>query len=197
MFTEEDGEMAVKVARKVIEGFVKDENIGHLELPEIFHNKGGVFVTLNRYPSGDLRGCIGYPEPHLELKEAIPKAAMSASRDPRFPPLTVEELDDVVVEVTLLTPPQKIDYSDPQELPGKISVGKDGLIISSGYNSGLLLPQVPMEYGWNEEEFLDHTCIKAGLPEDAWKHGNCDVKKFQGTIYAEKMPRGRVERRGY
>ncbi len=197
MFTEAEGEKAVKIARRVIEVHVKAEQPVNIEFPPVFDQKGGVFVTLNKYPSGDLRGCIGYPEPVLKLKEALPQAAMSASRDPRFMPLRPDELDGIVVEVTLLTPPEEVEYDDPSELPGKISCGRDGLIISLGFNSGLLLPQVPVEYDWSEEEFLDHTCMKAGLPRDSWRQGNCTVKSFQGTIYAEVEPVGKVERRGF
>lgn len=197
MYSEEEGEKAVRITRSVIEAYVRGERPSDIEYPPVFDRKGGVFVTLNRYPSGDLRGCIGYPEPVLKLKEALPQAAMSACRDPRFNPLGSEELDGIVVEVTLLTPPEEIEYDTPSELPKKISCGRDGLIISLGFNSGLLLPQVPVEYDWSEEEFLEHTCMKAGLPKDSWRQGSCTVKRFQGTIYAEVEPAGKVERRGF
>ena len=185
----------MKFARKVIERHLKREDLEGSELPERFHEMGGVFVTLNKYPSDDLRGCIGYPEPVLQLKKAIPQAAISSTRDPRFPPLTLDELNDITVEITLLTPPEDVPFDDPFELPEKIECGRDGLIISSGPYTGLLLPQVPVEHGWNEEQFLDHTCLKAGLTPDTWRRGDCSVKRFQGYIFGEKEPGGEVEKR--
>ncbi len=185
----------MKTAREIIEKHVKGEEIENIPLPKKFDAKGGVFVTLNKYPSGDLRGCIGYPEPVFSLKKAIPQAAVSATQDPRFFPLGPKELDEITVEVTLLTPPEDVEFDDPFELPEKIECGRDGLIISKGPYSGLLLPQVPVEHGWNVEQFLDHTCLKAGLIPDAWRKGECSVKSFQGYIFAESEPRGEVKKK--
>ncbi len=195
MFTEEEGEAAVRIAREVIEKHVKGESPEEPEMPDKFEELGGVFVTLKKYPSGDLRGCIGYPEPVFKLKRALPQAAVSATQDPRFHALAPKELDEITVEVTLLTPPKDIEFKDPFELPEKIECGKDGLIISKGPFSGLLLPQVPVEHGWNEEQFLDHTCLKAGLTPDAWRKGECSVKCFRGYIFAENEPCGKVEKK--
>lgn len=195
MFTKEDGEIAVKTARKAIESKVKDESMPDIDFPGKFTKEMGVFVTLNKYPSEDLRGCIGYPEATFKLKDALQKAAQSATKDPRFSPLREDELDEIIVEVTLLTPPQEIEFSDPEELPKKIECGRDGLIMSRGPWSGLLLPQVPVGQGWDEEEFLEHTCLKAGLNRKAWKEGGCEVKKFQGEIFREKEPHGEVVRK--
>lgn len=192
MFTREEGEKAVKIARQVIESHVKGESVGEFDHPEKFKEEMGVFVTINTYPSDNLRGCIGYPEPIFKLKEALVKAAKSATNDPRFHRLGEDELDDIIIEVTLLTPPEEIEYEDPLELPEKIECGRDGLIISKGPWKGLLLPQVPVEYNWDEEEFLAHTCMKAGLNRGAWKEGSIDVEKFQGEIFAEESPRGNI-----
>lgn len=194
MFSEEDGELAVKNAREVIEAKVKNEPTPDVDFPDKFEKKMGVFVTLNRHPSEELRGCIGYPEPVYKLKKAVVKAARNATEDPRFPSLREDELDHIVVEVTLLTPPEEVD-AEPSELPDKIVCGEDGLIASKGMNKGLLLPQVPVEQGWDEEQFLAHTCRKARLPPDSWKDGSCTIQKFQGQIFREKEPHGDIEER--
>jgi len=195
MFNKEDGEYAVKMARKAIESAVKDESIPEMDLPEKFEKKMGAFVTINKYPSEELRGCIGYPEPTYPLKDAIIQGAQSATRDPRFPALREEELESVIVEVSLLTPPENVEYEGPDELPKKIVCGKHGLIVSKGVRRGLLLPQVPVDQDWDEEEFLDHTCRKAGLPPSEWKEGNCQIEMFEGVIFKEKEPYGNVVKR--
>ncbi len=196
MFTQEDGEKAVKMARKAIESAVRKEPMPEMEIPEKFEKKMGAFVTINRYPSEDLRGCIGYPEPMFKLKKAIRDGAQNAAmRDPRFPPLTEDELDSIVIEVSLLTPPEKLECDSPDELPNKIKCGKHGLIASGGGRRGLLLPQVPVDQSWDEEQFLDHTCRKAGLRPSDWREGNCDFEIFEGVIFAEKEPHGEIVQR--
>jgi hypothetical protein len=163
------------------------------DFEESFSSNAGVFVTLNH--QSNLRGCIGYPLPDKKLYNALLEAAISAAtEDPRFPSVTFEELDQITFEVTVLTPPQEIEVSDPQEYPSKVKVGRDGLIVKSGFNSGLLLPQVPKEYGWNEEEFLGHTCEKAGLPKEQWKEKNTKILKFEGIVFKEQSPGGSVVR---
>ncbi len=195
MFSEEDGELAVKTAREVIEAKVKGGSTPEIDLPDKFDREMGVFVTLNRHPSEELRGCIGYPEPVYKLKKAVVKAARNATEDPRFPPMGEDELGQMIVEVTLLTPPEEIQVDERSKLPDKIVCGEDGLIISRGMNKGLLLPQVPVEQGWDEEQFLAHTCRKAGLPPDSWKDESCTIQKFQGQIFREKAPNGDIEER--
>jgi hypothetical protein len=184
----EEGEKLVRYARKVIENHVKGEKIDNLEN---FEEKVGVFVTINTYPERMLRGCIGIPEPVMPLCRAIKEAAVSACHDPRFPDLREDELDNIVVEVTVLTPPQLIKCK-PEDYPKHVEIGKDGLIVEKGWYKGLLLPQVAVEYKWNEEEFLSHTCMKAGLPPDAWLDKNTKVYKFQGEVFAEEKPHGKI-----
>ncbi len=195
MFTQEDGEYAIKTARKAIDCSVRDGSMPNIDLPDKFEKKMGAFVTINKYPSEELRGCIGYPEPTHQLKDAIIKGAQSATRDPRFAPLTEEELESVIVEVSLLTPPEKVEYEDPEELPEKVVCGKHGLIISKGPRRGLLLPQVPVDQGWDEEKFLTHTCRKAGLSSNEWRKSECQIEMFEGVIFKEEEPYGDVVRR--
>ena len=191
--TLEDGTILVKTARNVVTKYLKDGEKITLEktIQDKFSFNSGVFVTLNN-PIG-LRGCIGYPLPDKKLFNALEDASIAAAvEDPRFPPVKSEELDSITFEVTVLTPPQTIKVDNPQEYPGKIKVGQDGLIVRYGYNSGLLLPQVPIEWGWNAKEFLEHTCEKAGLPQDHWEKPEIEVQKFQGIVFKEKEPKGEI-----
>ena len=196
MFSEQDGELAVKIARAVVEAHVRRQKPPAFEVPGRFEEKSGVFVTLTTYPSDDLRGCIGYPEPLLPLIEALRDSAVSAcSRDPRFPPARAEELDKTRVEVSLLTPPQEIEPKKRTDLPGMVKVGEDGLIVQKGWAGGLLLPQVPVEWKWDAEEFLCQTCIKAMLPPDSWLQNETKIFKFQAEVFSEDKPCGKIRRR--
>lgn len=192
--TEKEGETAVKIARQVVDEFIKNGKVPKFEkLPKIFNEKRGVFVTLEKYPSHQLRGCIGYPEPIAPLLTTITESAISAAtRDPRFRPLQKKELDNIVVEVTVLTPPKIIRVEQPTDYPKKIKVGKDGLIVKRGFFSGLLLPQVPVEWKWNEEDFLCQTCRKAGLDLYAWMDPKTEISCFQGEVFSEESPRGKI-----
>ena len=195
MLTKEEGEKAVKFAREVVDRYVKGEKIEDRDLGKKFREKSGAFVTILTYPGRDLRGCIGIPEPIYDLKTSIIESAKSATRDPRFPPLTREELPNIIIEVTILTPPRLIEVKSPKEYLEKIKIGRDGLIVEKGFYRGLLLPQVPVEWKWDVEEFLSQTCIKAGLPPDAWIDEDTKVYSFQGQIFAEREPYGEVEER--
>jgi hypothetical protein len=150
-----------------------------------------VFVTLSK--DGELRGCIGFPEPTYALKRAIVEAARSAAfDDPRFPPVTKEEMNEITIEVSALTIPKLVKVKDSEEYEDMIIIGKDGLIIRGKFGSGLLLPQVPVDYGWNVKEFLKHLCMKAGLLSDAWKDLDNKIYSFQAQIFEEIEPRGEV-----
>ena len=193
--SDSDGVVLVKTARKAVTEFLSNGNRMKLEsdLEEKFSFNSGVFVTLNN-PDG-LRGCIGFPMPEKKLSHAIVEGAIAAAtEDPRFPSVKTNELNDIVFEITVLTPPVEIDVSDPMDYLKKIKVGRDGLIIRHSFSSGLLLPQVPVEYGWNVEEFLQHTCEKAGLPRDTWKNESVKIEKFEGIIFKEETPNGVIVR---
>ena len=143
-----------------------------------------------------MRGCIGYPYPTTPLVQAVIESAISsATQDPRFYPLSLSELDNVVFEISVLTPPQLIEVKKPSEYLTKIMVGKDGLIVERGMFKGLLLPQVPVEWEWDEEEFLCQCCIKAGLPPDCWLLKDAKISKFQAIIFEEEKPRVEVKRK--
>jgi uncharacterized protein (TIGR00296 family) len=196
MFSDEDGRLAVKIAREIVEAHVKKEKPPEFEVPDIFKQKSGVFVTLTTYPDDELRGCIGYPEPIMPIIDAIKDSAVSAaSRDPRFPPVRPAELKKIKVEVSLLTPPVEICVEKPGKLVDCVKVGEDGLIVQRNWAKGLLLPQVPIEWSWDAEEFLCQTCVKAGLMPDTWLQEGTKVFKFQAEVFSESKPGGEVRRR--
>ncbi len=182
--------MAVRSARGVIEYACAKKPKPALSLTGIFREKRGIFVTISR--DDQLRGCIGLPYPVMPLAEALEHAAHAAAlEDPRFPPVRKDELGVISVEVTILTVPAAID-GDPEDRVRHVEVGKHGLIVRGMGTSGLLLPQVATEYGWDAETFLDHTCQKAGLPGRCWKHRNVEVLTFEGQIFSEKPTGGTV-----
>jgi AmmeMemoRadiSam system protein A len=137
----------------------------------------GVFVTLKK--RGELRGCIGYIEPVAPLAQAVIETAIyAATRDPRFPPVNAEEARDLEYEISVLTPLKEI--SDPD----LVQVGRHGIVISRGGQKGVLLPQVPVENGWDRNTFLEEGCLKAGLPADAWKKG-AKISVFEAIVFHE------------
>ncbi|MCX7983988.1 MAG: AmmeMemoRadiSam system protein A [Bacteroidetes bacterium] len=144
-----------------------------------FNEKHGVFVTLKK--AGELRGCIGFIESEMPLIEATQDAALKAAReDPRFDPVTEDELDDLTIEISILSPIKRIATIE------EIEVGKHGLILEYGPFRGLLLPQVATEYGWSREQFLEHTARKAGLPPTAWKREGVHLYTFTVQKFSEK-----------
>jgi uncharacterized protein (TIGR00296 family) len=188
-----EGTKAVQFARHILEEYVKREKKSSPNLGKSFHQKQGVFVTLHTFPDHELRGCIGIPLPIMTLQDAIIESAQSVTRDPRFPPLTETELDKIIVEVTVLTKPELIKVKQPQDYPAHIDIGRDGLIVEQSFYKGLLLPQVPVEQGWDKEEFLSHTCMKAGLLPDAWFDKDIKISKFSGQIFTETKPKGTIK----
>jgi AmmeMemoRadiSam system protein A len=139
----------------------------------------GAFVSVHH--RGELRGCIGQIEARQPLAAAVAQCAVSAAtRDPRFRPITIRELqEDTEIEISVLTPMQRVGS------PEEIEVGRDGLLIEQGPRTGLLLPQVATEWGWDRDTFLAQTCRKAGLPLDAWQHGAV-IYKFQAEVFSER-----------
>ena len=197
--SDEYGKFLVSLARRAIEEYVRNgKRISPPKnTPSKLREKAGAFVTLNKIVDGEeeLRGCIGYILPHFPLVEAVIDAAISAAtRDPRFDPVLEYELESIVVEVTVLTPLQKIDVSNPNEYLEKIEIGKDGLLLEWKGFGGTLLPQVPVEYNWDVKTFLEHLCLKSGLPTDCWKWKDTVIYRYQGVIFKEKEPYGEIIR---
>ena len=194
----EEGTFLVGFARGSIEAALGSGESPSLEdVSEKLRTDCGVFVTLNKVsgPSHSLRGCIGFPYPVMPLVDAVSEAAVNAAlRDPRFQPVSLAEMDSVAVEVSVLTPPEKIVVESPGEYPEHVLVGRDGLILDRGSRRGLLLPQVAVVWGWSAEEFLTQCCVKAYLPPDSWLTPGTEVFRFRAIIFAEEEPRGRVVR---
>lgn len=204
MVTPTEGERAVQLAREALEHTLVSASSADPAaqfrgrvLPSLFDEARGVFVTLKHYPNDELRGCIGYPVPVYPLRAAIPRVAVAAAReDPRFPSVEPRELAHLTVEVTLLSLPEVVSASDPLERPSMIQVGRDGLIVETEETSGLLLPQVADEQGWDAETFLSATCEKAGLSSDAWRSDQVTVRRFTGDRFRELHPPGMSARGG-
>jgi uncharacterized protein (TIGR00296 family) len=203
LFTLEEGTALIRFARENIEHYL--ENNKRIIVPEViknnFSDKYGVFVTLNIYKieGNPLRGCIGYIEPNYSLFDVIHRVSVSsATEDPRFPSVRRDEMDNIVIEISILTPPEIIEVSDSSEYLEKIIIGRDGLIAERGMRRGLLLPQVPVDHNrnWDVKTFLEHTCKKAWLSSDAWRDiKSTKIYSFQAILFEEKTPRGEVVRK--
>jgi len=198
--TLEKGTQLVQLARQAITEYIESHQIikPPAGIPEELRRKSGAFVTLNSTkPVHALRGCIGFPYPEQPLVDAVIRGAIyAATEDPRFEPLSMGELrDSVVVEVTVLTPPQTLKARVRKELPELIEVGRHGLIVEGSGMSGLLLPQVATEWKWDASEFLMNCCLKAGLPPDSWLLDGFEVKVFEGEIFEETEPQGPIRRK--
>ncbi|NMC07635.1 MAG: TIGR00296 family protein [Candidatus Lokiarchaeota archaeon] len=200
-YTDEEGIYLVKLARKSLETRLKTGT--ELPVPEDcppkLKNASGVFVTLRKHGvqvDESLRGCIGMIEARESLVAGVVHMALAAGlEDPRFPPVKASELDHLVFEVTAMTVPKLLAAKNPEEIKKAIKIGRDGLIMQRGMNRGLLLPQVPVEYDWDVETFLSHTCRKAWLPEDAWKQKDTKIFSFMGEIFEEEEPHGKIIRK--
>jgi len=203
IFTVADGKELLQFARDNIEYYIK--NSKSIVIPEVLKEKYkenyGAFVTLNTHnvKGNPLRGCIGYIEPKFALSEVIHKVSISsATEDTRFSSVSIDEMDNITIEISILTPPKIIEVSTPNEYLEKIVIGRDGLIAERGMRRGLLLPQVPIDQNrnWDVETFLSHTCSKAWLSTDAWKDiKGTKIYSFQAIIFEEKSPRGEVVRK--
>jgi len=175
--SEAEQQELLRVARQALE-----ESVRHHRLSKVEEHQGplgekcGAFVTLHK--AGRLRGCIGYVEAVRPLCQTVRECARAAAlEDPRFSPVTPDELGSLRLEISALSPLTEIR-------PEQVEVGRHGLLISRGFQRGLLLPQVPVEWKWDRERFLSETCLKAGLPTDAWKHG-ATIQAFTAQVFSE------------
>ena len=192
--SDDDGQILVKMARNAVTEYLQNNTrINNKEFNSRFNINSGIFVTITKENS--LRGCIGYPLPIKKLSNAVIDSAIAAAtEDPRFPPINLNELNNLIFEITVLTPPIEINVEKYEDYLSIIKVGRDGLIVENKQCSGLLLPQVPKEYGWDIEEFLAHTSEKAGLEKNAWKDQDTKVSRFEGIIFKEESPNGKIVR---
>ena len=175
--TDQDKQTLHDIARAAIETAVRGTQPPDVTIPDgTLREKCGAFVSLHR--RGALRGCIGYIQAVKPLAETVRDMAQAAAmQDPRFDPLTERELEDLDIEISVLSPLQPVgDLND-------IQVGTHGLMVVRGRYSGLLLPQVATQYGWDRTSFLEHTCMKAGLPPDAWKDPETKIYLFSADVF--------------
>ncbi len=178
LLTEEERKTLLALARRALEegvaGAVFPEQVE--KPPSALMVPRGAFVTLRRH--GQLRGCIGYVQTPDPLYKAVQECAVAAAlSDPRFTPVTAEEVPELHIEISVLSQPAEI-------APEQIVIGEHGLIVTRGHRRGLLLPQVPTTWNWNREQFLEGTCLKAGLPRDAWLHG-ARIEAFTAEVFEE------------
>jgi len=182
MLSEKEKKEILKLAKLAIQSIFKKELIAELtKQKRVVKNLGlrnGVFVTITK--RGELRGCIGYILPVREFEELVVDAAVSAAmRDPRFDPLTEDEVGEIEIEVSVLSEPKRI------ENVSEVEVGKHGLIVRRGPFQGLFLPQVATEYNWDKLTFIRQTCIKAGLSPDEWKKEGTEIYTFTAEVFSE------------
>lgn len=182
MLNETQRKRLLAIARQSIEGALagrRPESTDADEADEDLRRPAGVFVTLRTH-DGELRGCIGSIVAREPLLRAVVSSAVNAAfRDPRFAPVTAEELPGLELEISVMGPIERVTDL------GEIVCGRDGLIVSRGRSAGLLLPQVATEYGWDRETFLDQTCVKAGLRPGAWRQPETRIEKFSAEVFGE------------
>jgi AmmeMemoRadiSam system protein A len=167
----------LEIARRAVEGYVRDGKVPREDVGGKIAAPGAAFVTLTK--RGRLRGCIGYTDAVAPLFRVVQECAVAAAtEDPRFPRVSPQELPDLHLEISVLTPLFPIR-------PEEVEVGRHGLMVTQGRMRGLLLPQVPVEQGWDRETFLDQVCAKAGLPPSAWRHG-ATLLGFAAEVFGEE-----------
>lgn len=180
MLNEAERAEMLQLARTTIEGYLKEKRVPPYttENPHLLQ-PGGAFVTLKK--RGELRGCIGYMAAEAPVYETVQEMAVSAAtKDPRFPPVNLSELPDLTIEISLLSPLERVTDTN------RIVVGKHGLLIRQGWYQGVLLPQVAPEQGWNRDELLRGICHKAGLPANAWQDPRTELYWFTAEVFGEE-----------
>ena len=181
ILSSEERAILLQAAREAIESRLQRRRPNYPQASGNLKKKCGAFVTL--YEKGKLRGCIGFVTAARPLLQTVIEAAeASAFHDPRFPPLESRELGEITIDISVLSEPRPVRSLE------EIQVGTHGLIVRQGHRSGLLLPQVATEYGWDRETFLTHTCYKAGLPGDCWRSPDTEIELFGAEVFGERSP---------
>lgn len=178
-----DKQLLLKLARKTLESYFKDLDPDTSEYTHLTQLKG-CFVTIHK--KGELRGCIGFVKPIMPLFEQVIAATKAAAfEDPRFEPIVEEELKSIKIEISILSKPELIKADSQEDYLKSIEIGRDGLIIQFNEHSGLLLPQVALEYHWTPLQFLEAVSEKAGLEKDAWKYKDAKIYRFTAEVFSE------------
>ncbi len=179
---EKDKQWLLKLSRATLNGLydcTRKPSLENVDIPEATQEKRGAFVTLKK--NGQLRGCIGYVEEVMPLYKAVMENTVNAAqKDPRFPPVKKDEAENIIIEISAMTPLQEISGVD------EIKIGKHGLLIEKDFFRGLLLPQVAVEHQFDAQMFLQQTCIKAGLPPDAWQDDDTRILAFSAEVFSEE-----------
>ena len=195
VYSEGQGSDLVKAARNSIELYIMNPAFSKSTVRdtlEQFETPQGVFVTLEHYPTRELRGSVGFPRAMGPLKESVIDAAIAAAfEDLRYVSVSKPELDDLLVEVSVLSNLTPITGGESKRLK-EIKIGTDGLMVQYGLYSGLILPGVAVEQKWTKKQFLEETCIKAGLHANYWSQPNVKLFKFETQVFREEVPRGKV-----
>lgn len=179
--TPEEKKILLQTAREAIAAHLEKRKPRYPAATGTLKKKCGAFVTLHK--QDNLRGCIGFIIAAKPLIETVQEAAKSSAfNDPRFPALTARELDDIKIEISVLSPLRRIENTE------EIQVGVHGIMLKNSFYSGLLLPQVAIDYGWDRETFLTHTCYKAGLPGDCWRSKDTEIEVFSAIVFSEASP---------
>jgi uncharacterized protein len=191
MYSIDDGKELRELARRSIADAFFGKETSDKTSYKKYAKRQGVFVTLKL--KGELRGCIGFPLPYYRLYEGVINCARAAAfEDPRFKPLTEKEFENVMIEISIMSVPEEIKTIEKEELLDEIKIGRDGLIIRCGTNSGLLLPQVFVDHDASPKKALEMLCDKAGLNSDAWKSSESNIERFQAQVFAEESPKGKI-----
>ncbi len=193
-WTIEDGKYLIGISRQAIKYYgLTKKHLKISDAPAKYLVRSGAFVTV-KDKKEQLLGCIGRPYPSGALLENIIQSAVDAAYyDPRFPPLDPRAIDSVILEVSILSPPEQVNFKSPDELLKLIRVGRDGIIVEWALGSGLLLPQVPIEEKWDVEEYISYGCLKAGADRNLWKRGNLKVYRFTASVFSELEPNGSIK----
>ncbi len=195
VYSKEHGEQLVRAARNTIELSIINPRFNKEIVTKSlsdFERLNGVFVTLEHYPTMELRGCIGFPRAVAPLRESVVDSAIAAAfEDPRFVSVSKNELDELLVSVSILSNPSRLNGTARSRLNG-IKIGRDGLLVEYGMHSGLLLPIVAVQHEWDKKRFLEEACRKAGIHADYWSQPNIKIYTFQTQVFKEETPRGNV-----
>jgi AmmeMemoRadiSam system protein A len=176
----EEKKILLQTARQAITARLEKRKPRYPEPTELLKKKCGAFVTLHK--RGALRGCIGFVIASKPLIDTVAEAAQSSAfGDPRFPALTAREMKEIDIEISVLSPLRRVESVE------EIRVGEHGIMLRSGFRSGLLLPQVATEYEWDRDTFLTHTCYKAGLPGECWRSSDTEIEIFSAVVFGEQQ----------
>ncbi len=193
----EDGERLIKAARYSIELFLKsprfESRIIENHIKQYAEHRG-VYILLYHYPTITMRGSSGFSRPVSQLNKLVVEAAIAAAtEDPKHVPVSEPELDECVIELYILSDPERVEKRDNRKITKLIKAGKDGVMIQYGFKSGVILPTIAARNGWKQEEMLDNACIEAGLPKDSWKRKEIELHRFTAKVFRESRPHGMVE----